>query len=110
MLKTISTTEWLNYEYEDEAKTKPKKFSKSRGIGVFGDDAIKSGIPIEVWRHYLLSMRPETQDAVFDWDDFASKNNNILLKNPGNFANRCLKFVSTRYKGVIPKYDGDLHL
>ena len=107
-LKTISTTEWLNYEYEDEAKTKPKKFSKSNGVGVFGDDAMESGIPAEVWRYYLLSMRPETQDAVFDWDDFASKNNNILLKNLGNFSNRCLKFIGARLDGVIPKYEGEL--
>lgn len=59
MMKTISTTEWLNYEYEDEARTRPKKFSKSRGVGVFGDDAINSGVPSEVWRYYLLAVRPE---------------------------------------------------
>jgi methionyl-tRNA synthetase len=51
MMKTISTTEWLNYEGD--------KFSKSRGIGVFGDDPPKTGLNSEVWRYYLLAVRPE---------------------------------------------------
>lgn len=58
MMKTISTTEFLKYEV-DEKTGKPKKFSKSRNTGVFGDDAIKTGIPSEVWRYYLLANRPE---------------------------------------------------
>ena len=43
------------------------------------------------------------------WDDFAAKNNNELLKNLGNFSNRCLKFISSRFDGVIPAYKGTLH-
>lgn len=35
------------------------KFSKSKGIGVFGNDAKDTGIPVEVWRYYLLTNRPE---------------------------------------------------
>jgi methionyl-tRNA synthetase len=58
LLKTISTTEYLNYEI-DELTGKPKKFSKSRGTGIFGDDAKNTGIPSEVWRYYLLANRPE---------------------------------------------------
>ena len=45
----LLTTEYLNYE--------SGKFSKSRGVGVFGDSAIETGIPSEVWRYYLLSNR-----------------------------------------------------
>jgi methionyl-tRNA synthetase len=59
MMKTISTTEFLNYEL-DETTGKPKKFSKSRSVGVFGDDAMNTGIPCEVWRYYLLANRPES--------------------------------------------------
>ncbi|CAG8832770.1 2473_t:CDS:2, partial [Cetraspora pellucida] len=29
-------------------------------IGVFGDDAKDTGIPVSVWRYYLISCRPET--------------------------------------------------
>jgi methionyl-tRNA synthetase len=35
------------------------KFSKSKGIGVFGNDAKNTNIPPEVWRYYLLMNRPE---------------------------------------------------
>lgn len=35
------------------------KFSKSKGIGVFGNDAKDTDIPVEVWRYYLLTNRPE---------------------------------------------------
>ena len=44
-------TEYLNYE--------DGKFSKSRGVGVFGNDVMQTGIPVSVWRYYLLSTRPE---------------------------------------------------
>ena len=45
--------EYLNYE--------DGKFSKSRGIGVFGDNAKDTNIPADVFRFYLLYIRPETQ-------------------------------------------------
>lgn len=73
MMKSISVTEYLNYE--------SGKFSKSRGTGVFGDDAQNTNIPVEVWRYYLLSNRPEQQDSSFTWENLAEKNNNELLKN-----------------------------
>lgn len=108
MMKTISTTEFLNYEI-DEATGRPKKFSKTRGTGIFGDDAINTGIPSEVWRYYLLANRPEQQDTVFLWKDFVAKNNSELLKNLGNFTNRILKFLSSNFDGTVPKYEGDRH-
>lgn len=37
--------------------------------GVFGDNAKDTGIPADVWRYYLLSNRPETQDTEFRWAD-----------------------------------------
>ena len=52
MLHHINTTEYLNYEQ--------KKFSKSRGIGVFGNQAQSTGIEPSIWRYYLISSRPET--------------------------------------------------
>ena len=92
MLEQISTTEYLNYE--------DGKFSKSRGVGVFGDNVQSTKIPSEIWRYYLLSMRPEKSDSVFTWTDFASKNNNELLPNIGNLCNRTLKFIDAKYKRV----------
>lgn len=54
-LRHLSTTDYLTYE--------GGKFSKSRGIGVFGDSAQKTGVLSDVWRFYLLSSRPETGDS-----------------------------------------------
>ena len=50
-------------------------------VGVFGDSAMHSGIPVEVWRYYLLANRPETQDTTFAWDNLGVQNNSELLNN-----------------------------
>ncbi|GBG92400.1 hypothetical protein CBR_g55333 [Chara braunii] len=99
MMKTISVCEYLNYE--------SGKFSKSRGVGIFGNDAKETGIPPEVWRYYLLANRPEVSDAVFLWSDLQAKVNNELLANLGNFVNRCLMFINKPagqgYGGIVPQ-------
>lgn len=95
MLHHISTTDYLNYENG--------KFSKSRGVGVFGNDAIDTGIPSEVWRYYLLLNRPEGSDAVFTWDDLATKNNDELINTLGNFINRTVTFLYKSFSGVVPE-------
>jgi len=56
--------EYLNYE--------GGKFSKSHNRGVFGPAAKETGIPASVWRYYLISTRPETQDSMFSWSDCVS--------------------------------------
>lgn len=98
LMKTISVTEYLNYE--------SGKFSKSKGIGVFGNDAKETNIPVEVWRYYLLTNRPEVSDTLFTWDDLRAKLNNELLKNLGNFINRVLNFIAKApglgYGSIIP--------
>jgi hypothetical protein len=50
MVNHLMSTEYLNYEDD--------KFSKSRGIGVFGNDAQETGIPSDIWRFYLMYTRP----------------------------------------------------
>ncbi|KAG9290960.1 hypothetical protein G9A89_011110 [Geosiphon pyriformis] len=96
LLHHISTTEYLNYEND--------KFSKSRNIGVFGNSAKDTGIPVAAWRYYLISSRPESNDSMFTWKEFITKNNNELLANLGNFVNRVIKFASAKYKGIVPTY------
>ncbi|KAL6747060.1 methionine--tRNA ligase, cytoplasmic [Haematococcus lacustris] len=94
MMRNISVTEYLNYE--------GGKFSKSRGTGVFGNDAQDTGIPVEVWRYYLLSVRPEQQDTDFKWSDLQARTNSELLANLGNLVNRALQFVVKFFNGVVP--------
>ena len=49
MVNRLMSTEYLNYE--------DAKFSKSRGIGVFGNDAMDTGIPADVWRYFYHFKR-----------------------------------------------------
>ncbi|KAI9801316.1 MAG: putative methionine--tRNA ligase, cytoplasmic protein rar1 [Piccolia ochrophora] len=96
MLNHLSTTEYLNYE--------SGKFSKSRGIGVFGNSAQETGVPPAVWRYFLLSSRPETGDTQFEWRSFITKNNSELVNNLGNFVNRLVKFTKAKFDSAVPEY------
>ncbi|KAJ3067484.1 putative methionine--tRNA ligase, cytoplasmic protein rar1 [Podochytrium sp. JEL0797] len=97
LLHHLSTTEYLQYE--------TVKFSKSRGVGVFGNNVSESQIPVDVWRYYLLSNRPETADSQFSWTPFITANNSELLANLGNFVNRVMKFTTAKYESKVPAYD-----
>ncbi|XP_071721671.1 methionine--tRNA ligase, cytoplasmic-like [Rutidosis leptorrhynchoides] len=102
LMKTISVTEYLNYE--------AGKFSKSKGVGVFGNDAKDTNIPVEVWRYYLLTNRPEVSDTLFTWADLQAKLNSELLANLGNFINRVLSFIAKPsgqgYGSIVPDAQG----
>ncbi len=90
----MSSTEYLNYE--------DGKFSKSKGIGVFGSDAKESGIKADAWRFFIFYNRPEKQDYQFTWKEFREKYNGELIGNLGNLVNRTLLFVTKYYEGKIP--------
>ncbi|XP_061335973.1 methionine--tRNA ligase, cytoplasmic isoform X1 [Pezoporus flaviventris] len=94
LVNHLIATEYLNYE--------DGKFSKSRGLGVFGDMAKDTGIPADIWRFYLLYVRPEGQDSAFSWSDLMLKNNSELLNNLGNFINRAGMFVCKFFGGTVP--------
>ena len=96
MLHHLSTTEYLNYENG--------KFSKSRGVGVFGNNAKDTGVHPDVWRYYLLKNRPETGDTQFEWKSFIDGNNTELLANLGNFVNRIIKLVNAKFDSTVPDY------
>ncbi len=99
-LHHMSSTEYLNYE--------SGKFSKSKGVGVFGSDAKESGISADAWRFYVFYNRPEKSDAQFTWKDFQEKLNSELIGNLGNLVNRTFTFVARYYGGKIPQTDGTL--
>ena len=89
----ISSTEFLMYENE--------KFSKSRGIGIWIDDALKLA-PLDYWRFSLLYNRPEKSDSSFLWSEFEN-NINTLNDVIGNFIHRSLSFINKQFKSSIPK-------
>ena len=95
LLTTMSSTEYLNYE--------SGKFSKSKGVGVFGTDAVDSGIPADVWRFYLFYNRPEKSDSLFTWKDFKEKVNGELIGNLANLVNRTLTFAVRFFPRGFPE-------
>ena len=104
LVKNLDGIDYLQYE--------GMKFSKSRGVGVFGDQAAETGIPSDIYRCYLLLNRPETSDTNFTWEGLAQTNNNILLNNFGNFVLRALTFCKNTFKSEIPEItlnDDDKH-
>lgn len=97
MLHHMSSTEYLNYE--------GGKFSKSKGIGIFGNDVEETGIPADVWRFYMFYNRPEKSDFTFTWKDFQEKLNKELIGNLSNLVNRTLTFTSRFFSGRIEEGD-----
>ena len=102
MLHHMSSTEYLNYE--------GGKFSKSLGVGVFGNDVQETGIPADCWRFYMFYNRPERSDVNFSWSDFQEKVNGELIGNLSNLVNRTLTFISRFYDGKIPEGELDADL
>ncbi len=92
MLYHMSSTEYLNYE--------GGKFSKSKGIGIFGNDVEETGIPADVWRFYMFYNRPEKSDFTFTWADFQDKVNKELIGNLSNLVNRTLTFIKRFYGNI----------
>lgn len=99
MLHHMSSTEYLNYE--------GGKFSKSRGVGVFGNDVQETGIPTDMWRFYIFYNRPEKADVLFTWKDFQEKVNGELIGNLSNLVNRTLTFIRRFYDGSLPTQEVD---
>ncbi|MDI6721123.1 MAG: methionine--tRNA ligase [Candidatus Aenigmarchaeota archaeon] len=78
-----------------------QKFSTSKGIGLFSDEALKL-FPADYWRFYLVSILPDTRDSNFEWEDFESRINNELIANYGNLFYRITHFIEKNYGGKLP--------
>ncbi|MFX1389536.1 MAG: methionine--tRNA ligase [Promethearchaeota archaeon] len=89
----VSSTEWLMYENQ--------KFSKSRGIGIWIDEALQLA-PLDYWRFNLLYNRMEKSDASFLWSEF-DNTNKMLNDVIGNFIHRSLTFINKQFNSIIPK-------
>ncbi|MFX1461501.1 MAG: methionine--tRNA ligase [Promethearchaeota archaeon] len=89
----VSSTEWLMYENN--------KFSKSKGIGIWIDEALKLA-PLDYWRFNLIYNRPEKSDTSFLWSEFEN-NVNTINDVIGNFIHRSLTFIYRQFNSTIPK-------
>ncbi len=91
---SIAATEYLLFEGE--------KFSKSRGIGIWIDEAIEI-MPVDYWRFALIRLRPEQRDANFSWREFYRIINKELCDDVGNLVHRILSFIYKRFNGIVPE-------
>lgn len=90
----IAATEYLTFEGE--------KFSKSRGIGVWIDEALEM-FDADYWRFALIAMRPEVKDTNFTWKEFYRVINSDLNDDVGNFIHRTLSFIYKYFEGIVPE-------
>jgi methionyl-tRNA synthetase len=91
----ISSTEYLLYEGE--------KFSKSRRVGLWADEALYILEDPDYWRFSLVRMRPEERDTNFSWKEFMRIVNSELNDDIGNFIYRILSFIDRYFESRIPE-------
>ncbi len=90
----VGATEFLMYEGQ--------KFSKSKGIGIWCDEALEL-LPADYWRYALTLMRPEVRDTSFTWKTFEYAINEELNNHFGNLVYRLLTFVAKYFGGKLEK-------
>ncbi|MFQ5815941.1 MAG: methionine--tRNA ligase [Candidatus Hydrothermarchaeaceae archaeon] len=91
----VAGLQYLNYEGD--------KISKSRGWGIFCENLPRSGLDSDIWRFYMTTLIPETDDTEWKWREFAGRVNNELVANLGNFIYRTLSFIKNNFDGVVPE-------
>jgi methionyl-tRNA synthetase len=102
--------EWLTLPYDVPANEfmnlEGRRISGSRNWAVWGLDFLERYDP-DPLRFYLTANMPESRDSEWDWEEFLSRNNNELVANWGNLANRVLTFAHRNWDGMVPD-PGDL--
>ena len=78
-----------------------QKISGSRNWAIWCQDAL-SRYDADALRYYLTVNMPENKDSDWDWSEFVTRNNNELVANWGNLANRVLAFTYKNWDGVLP--------
>jgi len=77
------------------------KFSTSENRGIFMDQALAL-LPADYWRWHLMANAPESDDASFTLEHFASVVNKDLADVLGNFVNRITRFCNARFGDAVP--------
>lgn len=85
-----------------------KKFSKSKGIGIWVNEALEL-LPADYWRYYLLRIFPEQKDTDFSFKDFEEKINTELLANLVNLFNRVITLTDKYFEGKVPEHTVTSH-
>lgn len=78
-----------------------RKISGSMNWGVWMLEALERHDP-DALRYYLTATMPESRDSDWSWQGYVERNNNELVANWGNLANRSLNMVVRYFEGVVP--------
>jgi methionyl-tRNA synthetase len=99
----INCVSYLNFEN--------KKFSKSKGIGIFCSD-IKNykDINEDYFRYYLTTIRPESGDSSFSFKDFIRVCQTELVNKIGNYVNRSIILTKKLYDSSEIKITCDVKI
>ena len=89
----VPANEFLNLE--------GRKFSKSEHWAVWINDYLKAYDP-DPLRFLLSANMPEFADTDFTWKEFVRRNNDELIANWGNLANRVLTFTYKNFDQSVP--------
>ena len=89
----VPANEFLNLE--------GRKFSKSEHWAVWINDYLRSYDP-DPLRYLLSANMPEFADTDFTWKEFVRRNNDELIANWGNLANRVLTFTYKNFEQRVP--------
>jgi methionyl-tRNA synthetase len=76
------------------------KFSSSRSLGTTLDEALES-LDVDVLRHALCALRPETGDTELSWDHVEDVTRTGLLGSIANPCHRVTTLLSRRFGGTV---------
>ncbi|MFC1925208.1 methionine--tRNA ligase [Chloroflexota bacterium] len=78
-----------------------RQLSTSRNWAVWLPDYLERYAP-DPLRYYLSVNMPQNGDTDFSWREFVRRNNDELVANYGNLANRVLSFTYRNFDGCVP--------
>lgn len=78
-----------------------RKISGSMNWGVWMVEALERHDP-DPLRYYLTAVMPESRDSDWSWQGYVERNNNELVANWGNLANRVLNMIQRYFGGTVP--------
>lgn len=93
LVDTLKSLNWLTWY--------GGKFSTSQNRGIFMDQALEL-LPADYWRWHLMANAPESDDASFTLEHFASVVNKDLADVLGNFVNRITRFCAAKFGEAVP--------
>ncbi len=104
-IRETDKSKTLNLPYDVPANQfmnmEGRKISGSMNWGVWMLEALERHDP-DPLRYYLTATMPESRDSDWSWQGFVDRNNNELVANWGNLANRTLNMIKRYFKGEVP--------